>query len=297
MKQRPLDKSNGRWSRATVGGWYAEEKPPKDPADSPPPAIDVDGNKVTAEDYKGLQAKMTQTAQELSAVKTAAQKYGMSPAEYIEQAEGAFGVAAQLISDGIIDNEGNLVKGKADPPPDRTPDPDQNIRQGDPSQLAKRLDTVEKALSQINDGIGSVRQDNERVMRLELERQLKGKHPSFTQDDTSRVIAKAMNDRKQDVWQHAIDHEASMQEMDFERRKKFASDYGLNFDELEAKRKAASDPNKLPESGPEGGVGALFKGKKFAFPSMRKTGDKQNTVTPLEAMQEAVAAARAREGN
>jgi hypothetical protein len=285
-KQQPLsgNENTARWSRRTIGGWYAEAAPPADGQSSPPPAIDIDGKKITADDYKNLQSQFTKTSQALSLVDTAAKKYNMTPDEYIEQAEGAFGVAAKLISDGIIDENGNILVNRQAPPP-ASPDKRNDglpPAPGTGTALERRLSIVEKALEGIGDihkSLGGIKEDQSRLVRLDLQRQIQAKHPGITEEDTHRILARAMNDRKKDLWTHASEYEAQKKESETELRRKFASDYGLDFEKLEAKR----NPNRLNETGPEGGVGAMFANKKFKFNAGKKD---ENAVSPRKAMEE-----------
>lgn len=272
MKEQKMKKSQLRMS---APGWYAE-KEPASTKDAPAAlTIEIDGKQetVTAEDVlnlKAQQAGATQKTQMVAAILQASEKFGMTPEEYVEQAEGAFGVMGNLISDGVIDNTGNLVKKTA---PDVKP-PVIPPAQA-PTGLEQRLDKLEKVLASIPGEFESLKQDQTYMIRTDLQRQIQGKHPELNEDDVSRVFGIAMNDpKKGSVWQHAEAFVNQKTAMKADDRKKFAEEFGINLEQ--------HDENKLRQASPEGAAAAIIKGKKIKF----RPNKGEDAVSPMQAAKE-----------
>ena len=253
-------------------GWYAEEKPPEKPVSL---TIEIDGKEetVTAEDVVNLraqQASATQKTQQVAAVIQAAEKFGMSPEDYVAQAEGAFGVMGTLMQDGVIDNTGQLLTKKVlDVKPDGIPPvikpPEAQ------AELEERLENLEKVLKTIPGEFEALRQDQTYVIRADLQRQIQGKHPELNDDDVSRVFGTAMNDsQKRTVWQHAEELVVAKTALKADDRKKFAEEFGINLEQF--------DENALRQKSPGGAASHIIKGKKLAF-----RGKGEDAVTPMQA--------------
>jgi len=240
--------------------------------------VDIDGEKVTksAEDVTNLiaqQASATQKTQQVASVLQAAEKYGLSPEDLIQQADGAFAVMSDLIDRGIIDNQGKIIdKGTASAPDPLKPDPTIPAIPADQTGLAKRLDVIEKSLALLPDRLNVIERDQTHMIRLDLQRNLQAKHDNLSEDDVSNLFSTAIKDKSKTIWQHAEDLSETKKVLVADLRKTHAEEFGVNLDEFDA--------NKLLEGDAGGGAGTLFKGKKFSF----KKGD--NIVNPRKATQE-----------
>lgn len=239
--------------------------------------VDIDGQQVTksAEDVQNLiaqQASATQKSQSVAAVLQTAEKYGLSPEDLVQQADGAFAVMSDLIDKGIIDNKGAIIAKKADP---GTPAPADLQPAGlpkDETGMVKRLDLIEKSLAMLPGRLDTIERDQTHMIRMDLQRSIQAKHSNLSDDDVSKLFSTAMNDKSKTIWQHAEGLSETKSAGVADLRKQHASEFGVNLDEFDA--------NKLNEKDAEGGAGAVFKGKKFSF----KKGDE--SVSPRQATME-----------
>jgi len=262
-------------------GWYTEKDPPDPTKDAPTSlTIEIDGKQetVTAEDVLNLraqQASATQKTQTVAAIIQAAEKFGLSPEEYVAQADGAFGVMGNLIDGGVIDNTGNVIKPKA---PDVIGPTLRTVAPAAPgvSKTEERLANLEEVIKSIPGELQTLRQDQTYVIRQDLQRQIQAKHPELTDDDVSRVFGTAMNDpEKASVWQHAENFSKAKTTSVAEQRKQFAEEFGINIEQ--------HDENLLRQKSPEGAAAHVIKGKKLSFNVSNKDKD---AITPLTAMKE-----------
>jgi len=238
--------------------------------------VEIDGKQetFTADDVvnlKAQQAAATQKTQSVAAINAAAEKFGMSPEDYVAQAEGAFGVMGNLIDAGMIDNTGNVIEKKA--PDVKLPDQNLNLQKTEPNVLEQRLEKLENILSSIPGEFETLKQDQTYMIRNDLQRQVQGKHPELNDDDVSRIFGTAMNDpKKGSVWQHAEEYVTKKTALRVEDRKNFAEEFGINLEQ--------HDENKLRQASPEGAAAMVVKGKKLSF-----RGGK-DSVSPIQATKE-----------
>lgn len=262
--------------KMSAPGWYAEKEPTKDAPTEITIEIDGKPETLTAEDVvnlKAQQASATQKTQSVAAITQAAEKFGMTPEEYVAQAEGAFGVMGNLIDDGTIDNTGaKIVKTAPIVPAD---DKSFNLQPA-PSKVEERVEKLEKLLSSIPGEFESLRQDQTHILRSDLQRQVQSKHPELNDDDVSRIFATAMNDpKKENVWQHAEKFVVKKTALRADDREKFATEFGIDLKQ--------HDENKLRQASPEGAAAHIVKGKKLSFKRDSKDAD---SVSPMQAAKE-----------
>jgi len=239
------------------------------------------------ENLIAMQASATEKTQTVAEILGAAEKYKISPAEYLSQSEGAFAVISQLIDEGVIDQQGNIVKKAESGGEQKGKSVEELIAslQGGKTQEGqseftsedKMLGVVNKALKSFEDGISKRLEGIENTqsdqIRLNVQDRLKLKHKDLTDEDVSKVFGLAMNDRKKSVWQHAEDIAKEREGRKADLRKGFAEEFGVNLEEF--------DRNKLKEQDAKGGASAVFPGKKFSF---RQKGE--GFVSPSEAAGE-----------
>lgn len=237
--------------------------------------IEIDGQQVTksAEDIKNLiaqQASATQKTQSVAAVLQTAEKYGLSPEDLVQQADGAFAVMSDLIERGIIDNKGAIIAKKADHAAPVIPK-DPAIPK-DQTGMGTRLDLIEKSLAMLPGRLDTIERDQTHMIRMDLQRNIQAKHVNLSDDDISKLFSTAMNDRSKTIWQHAESLSGTKNAGVADLRKQHAAEFGINLDDFDA--------NKLNEKDAGGGAGAIFKGKKFSF---KKTDE---SVSPRQATME-----------
>jgi len=251
--------------------------------------IEVDGKEYSAEDVKNILAQgatATQKAQEVAGVKAAAEKYGVDLETYMGQAEGAFGVMSELISAGIIDEKGNVIKKEEKGTPIKEPEGDElaklfGLPPGDTkvTGAAKIAEIVQRALApqlgeitKLAERVAAVDKTQGDMIRLNLEKEVGGKYPALKSHDISQVFARAMNDRSKSLWEHAEAVNAVRSAELASTRAIHAKEFGVDLTKF--------DENKLKEQEAGGGAGVIFKGKKFSFNA--KKGD-EKAVNPRSA--------------
>jgi len=244
------------------------------------------GDKVyTPEEAAGLIQRSQESLEKLKKVEPVLEtigKYGIDPEVYLEQAEGALEVVGNLISKGIIDQSGNLVKKReGEPGPKGDDDPLKGKGEGEGGKSGEGSLEIDKVAQVVAKAIGvdkiverlkTIDETQNRMLEMDLKNRIKGKHPELSDRDLDDVLAAAYRDKRKSVWQIAEDMAKGKEEEISQYEKKFAEKYGLNLEEL--------DKNKLKEQEAEGGAAALFQGKKFSF-----RGGK-DTVSPREATLE-----------
>ena len=254
--------------------------------DVKPTTIQVDDQVYTPDDVKELldqQAAVTQGGQEIAALKSVAEKYGVPVDKYVEQAEGSFAVMTELIKEGIIDNQGQVLK---KPPGDLPVDPlitDPKVKVKTEIEDKTELTTdpaVLAALTSIGDRLKVLDQTQTNMIRADLQKQIKGKHEVLTDNDVNEVFARTMNNPEKDLWAHAEDKVKEREAENTGARENFAKEFGVDLVKF--------DENRLLQKGPEGGAGAMFKDKKFIFGGKNKRGEEG--IDPGKAASEWIAA-------
>lgn len=246
---------------------------------SPEITVELDGGEkktMRAEDVKNLlaqQASATQKAQQAAALIDAAKKYSLEPEDYVGHAEGAFAAMTRLMELGLVDDKGNPIERKEEPKPANSPAlPSQSVspKVGEDTQ---RL--INEALGKLDQRLKGLEEDQTRIMRMNLSKEIRSKHQNLSEDDVSRILGTAMNDPRKSVWQHAEEAALAKVAGENEAEKKFAEKYGINLEEWNA--------NKIKEQNSEGGAAAIVGGRKISF----KKGE--GKVTPKQAMAEFLA--------
>ena len=257
--------------------------------------LQVGDKAYTPEDVTKLinsQATATQAMQEVAEIKAAAEKYGIDPKTFVEQAEGSFSVMSSLMDQGVIDNKGTLLRKENNPKvvvgdlekesslddlfgisgqqtQDKGKDKTMNIVLDALKKIPELVEQSKKTAEQV----AALDQTQANIIRTSIQDKILLKHPGLDSEDVSRVLAQAMQDRSKDVYEHARTlAEKKGGQLD-EIRKQHAKEFGIDLKKY--------DENKLLESEPGGGAAILIEGKKMSF----KKGVK-GSVTPKEAMMD-----------
>lgn len=248
--------------------------------DSPTLTVEIDGETkvIKADDVKNLlaqQASVTQKAQKIAAIEDAARKYGLDPEDYVSHAEGSFATLAQLMELGLVNDKGEPIATKKDDvtptTPARTVTP--TTKQPDES-VAKALDSLSKMQKRLE----TLEEDQTRMMRISLGKEIRAKHPELSDDDVSRVFGTAMNDNSKSVWQHAEAAVKAKASQASEAEKRFAEKYGIDLE--------AWNANKVREQAAEGGASVVAAGREIKFGHRIRGKDGGKAITPKQAMQE-----------
>lgn len=240
--------------------------------------VDVGGEQKTfkAEDVTNLlnqQAGVTQKTQEVAAIADAAKKYGLEPVDYVDLAENSFATFTKLMELGVINDKGEVIEVKPKAPVEST-----TVLPATPVKVANtKLDVVAEALSKIDQRMQGLEQDQTRIMRMSIERDLLSKHDALNKEDVSQVLSTAMTDTSKSVWQHAEDKVVEKAANGVSDRERYAKEFGIDV--------KVWDANKIKEQDSGGGAGAIITGKKISFRKPR-TGETGETITPRQAMVE-----------
>lgn len=240
--------------------------------------VQVGDKEYSSADVQNMLSQLqsnTQTVQKVQSVINMCERYGLDPDQFVQQAEGAFTVVGNLIQDGVIDRQGNLVKpgqkAQAEDHGSGFQTHDQNL-----SPDAKFLKDTFAQLKTTMDGLGGKIKEMEEVqtsmLRDKFHEKIQRTYPMLSDDDISRVFSSAMRDKTKTLFQHAKEAAEYKKGVMGELRKKHAEEFGVNLDEF--------DQNKLHMQDPRGAAVARFQGKKFSLKP------KEGAVTARDAMKE-----------
>lgn len=247
-----------------------------------PIELEIDGQKVTFQDDEIVKmhqgrAAMTQKTQAAAAVLSACEKHGISPEEFAQRSEGAFGVLSRLIDEGVIDNEGNVVAKPADPPKDPPPGGGDPPGGNDPLPPSKVDEVIAKALAPAIEGalkpmmeeMGKLKETNLKLTQRAVISDLKRDVPGVTDEDIPKILAAAKEDPSKKLTEHAKVQVETRQSERAALKKEILKEHGIDPD---------ADPNRRKEVA-EGGAGVLVEGKKISF----KKDPEGKSITPREA--------------
>lgn len=226
-------------------------------------AIKIGDKSYTVDEVQDMMTtaqSLKKNAESVSAVLDVVNRYGVEPEVYVQQAQSAFAVMQDLIDQGIIDNEGNIIGKPADKdtkshtppegtPPSRTPVPDNTGE--------KILEIVRKAVEPLQQKIQTLESDQTAMLRMDMQRQVQAQFPNLDDGDVSRLFGTAMNDKTKTLLQHAdaMSKAKSAREMDL--RRKHAEEFGINLDEFDA--------NKLHEQDSRGAAISMLGDRRPSF--------------------------------
>jgi len=232
------------------------------------------------------QAGVTQEGQKIASIRDAASKYGMEAEDYVKQAEGSFGALTKLFDAGMIDKDGNILKG-----PDKVEGNDDGSNAGNvvvkdtgstgagsvdeavgasEKRMGKTIEVLTKTVEGLTKSV-------ENTMKLGLKREVMHKHPELSEGDVLNVLDFAQANPNKNLWDHAKDAVDAKKTRGQELDERYAKKYGVDLDAWNAR-------NNLNEQGADGGgAAAVVTGKKVTFGAKR--GDK-NAVSPKQATLE-----------
>jgi len=231
-------------------------------------AIELDGqvHELSAEDVAAMlkeRSTVTQQGQKVASILKAAERYGVEPDELVTQAEGAFGKLTELIELGILDKDGNVVQQKVrddnrqaiEPP---VVPPRWSARAESTPSEEKFLETVKKALEPLQEEVEMLKQDQARMIRLDVERELKAQYPELGDEDIARVFARS-RDRSKSIWDHAKELAEGKRSMEEQMREEFAKEFGIDLKEWQERNKLKEQDAKAVSTGLLGNRKPSFK--------------------------------------
>jgi hypothetical protein len=245
--------------------------------------VEIEGKSYTVDDVKNIlaqQGEATKASQAAAKALTAASRYNVDVDTYVQNSEASFALMQELISNGIIDETGKILKKEAPKAAPVIP----GAAGAAMSQVGKADGVAMEALTEFHKKFGSLekeverlREDNVGLMRLRLQDKLASQYPDLDEEDISKVMATAyQSGGKKPVGEVAKELSEAKKTWLAEQEVAWAKKHGLNLDEIKRRK-------EFIEAGPEGGAAALFSGKKFGF--AHKKGD-TTTVSPKDAMAE-----------
>ena len=261
-----------------------------DPELKPSETLQVGEKSYTVADVETMlaaQANATKISQPFSELQKAATRYGMTPEEFVQQAQGSFAAVASLIDKKIIDENGELVMqaqgqgeeddllsslfGKetqaAQPQPAALP----GNASGQLRVLAQALQEVRGTSGQLRQELESLKKDNAVLLEHNLKGQLKGLFPALGDEEMGVAIGRARVDRSKSLSEHAQQLVDAKQGTVRAVQLQLAKELGI--EDLDGHL------NQLKQQ-KTGGAGAIFEGKKISF----KPKD-ANSVTPKQAAE------------
>jgi hypothetical protein len=262
-------------------------------AQPPVEKITVGDKSYSANDVQSMlaaQAEATRVLQQFSEVQKAAQRYGVSPIDFVRQAEGSFAAVSDLIDKKIIDEQGNLLqKGalgddegdddllallgvKETPPqgPAATP-PGAPPGAGKTKALLRAFQEIKGSTGQLAREVEQLKKDNAALLRYNLATKLQASFPELVEEDVNLVLERARGDRTKSLAEHAKLVVEKRRSVEDQARKALAKQLGI--EDLD------NHLNSLKQQ-KEGGIGTMFQGKKISF----KPKD-ANSVHPREAAE------------
>lgn len=248
--------------------------------------LNVDGKVVTTEDVKNLldqQASLTQESQKIAALRDAATKYGMSPEDYVKQAEGTFGVIADLMKEGVIDEKGKPIKEKSDPNvagDDSTVKGDGHLQQQQQQTHDPRLDTLMGKIDSLIKHREDDRKDLDNMLKFELRRDIMTKHSELDERDANVVLQKFDQNPHKSVWDHAKDIVEAKKDLLREEEERYAKKFGIDIEQYRKR-------NEQNVQGDGDGVAAILGERKIAFKHrVKQLGGPDSAMTPRQATEE-----------
>lgn len=224
-------------------------------------------------DLVGREASATKKSQLASPLLETCKRYNVDPTVYAQHSQAAFQIVQQLQDAGVIDDNGEIIQQGADgdkgekKPIVKDGDEGATNTGASDEKLANALDPLMKQIKVL-----ARNQDN--IMRISLEKDVKKLYPEFTDDDLARVFAKTGVDNSKNLFEHAKDRASFLGIKENESRAKYAKEFGVNLEKF--------DENKLDQQDGTGGAIGLVKGKKLVLKKTKKSGE--DAITPKQAM-------------
>ena len=211
-------------------------------------------------------------------------RFEMDPGEFLDQSSGALTVISTLMKDGVIDEQGQIVKKvvdpakKVEPKEDLNLDPDPKKKGGDKTEaiVAKALEGVTPVIKDLGEKLTRMENIQTSMLHADYQKQIIEKHPDLSLKDADHVLSLATSDTKKTLWEHAEDTSKAKAADRVLSNKAYCEEHGLDYEKLETQK---TDVNKLKEQKPDGGQAPVLKGKKIKL--FRATGE--NEVTAAEA--------------
>lgn len=246
--------------------------------------IEVEGKEVEfgPEEVKQLlseKATSQEILQQVTPALQAAEKYGIDPATYIKQAEGAFGVVTDLIDKGVIDRTGKLIeqvhKSTGDDPKkgdDLKKVDDPKKETSVPDIVANVLEQVKELVKPLTGKLQEIEETQGGMIRTELEGRIQKQYPGLGHKDLKEIFARAMQDRNKDLWAHAKEVDAETGQEKAKLVEEELKKLGVDVEKIKTLNTIKTQLNT-------GGAGGLFQGTKISFNP--KKGEK--SVKPVDA--------------
>lgn len=232
------------------------------------------------------------TNEQFAGFKKVLTQYGIKPEEYLQNSEASFALMNQLISEGVIDEQGNIVeKGKGG---DKAPVvPPKTPADGGGSGGDKASQVVLDALTKIGERIDKLEDSQTNIYRRNINRDVKAVHSNLSDDDISKVLAVAQADRSQSFWDHAKAASETKATKEHQERLDHAKSTIKLLTKVGVLEEGKVDLEKLDLAALENfkpeDVPPVHEGKKFMFGSrMRKLGKTKDSdfTQPGDGMKE-----------
>ena len=161
---------------------------------------------VSAEEVATAMAKagnFDSTNEKFAPFKKVLDAYGIDSNEYLRNSEASFALMNQLISQGVIDEQGNVIDKKAGDGDNKLVIPVKPTGEGDEGSKGKATQVVLDALTKIGDRMTKIEDGQSNIYRRNINQDVKAVHSNLDDDDISKILAKAQADRSVGFWDHA----------------------------------------------------------------------------------------------
>jgi len=218
---------------------------------------------------------LTEKGESVQGIMDMCARYEMDPGEFLEQAQGGFATISKLITDGVIDEQGQVVKKKEGAKDDELnlDDPLKKKTAALPEDktseiVAKALEGISPTIKELGDEVKKMQNIQTSMIHEDYRQKIRTKHENLSDEDADKILGEAMNDPRKDLW--AVAKEASTAKVASVNaiEKAYAEKHGLDHEAL-----AKADENKLNEQSAEGGGAPKLKDKKIKLFGATKDGE------------------------
>jgi len=206
-------------------------------------------------------------------------KYDTDVDTFLANVDGSFSAVSNLVSEGIIDENGHIIKQEQPPQPQRQPltslSENKPVKGIDHKEMKESVDdVVARALSGINSKLQEIDKTQTDLIRNNLQGEIKSKFSNLNDNDISQVFGAAMSDKRKSLWEHAEGFSKTKTASVSEQEMAFAKKYNVNIDKF--------NENKIFGEDPSGGAVAIKGKNKMSF----RRGE--GAMTPMQATLELV---------
>ena len=239
--------------------------------------VNGEAQTFSQEEVQQLVDQGNSKAAEADKIMNMVSKYDTDVDTFLANVDGSFSAVSNLISEGIIDEKGQIIKREPAVQPQRQPltslgetrPSTGNVQQGNQESVD---DVVARALVGINSKLQEIDKTQTDIIRNNLQGEIKAKFPNLDDNDVSQVFGSAMSDKRKSLWEHAEGFSQAKVGNANKQELAFAKKYNIDIEKF--------NENKIFGEDPSGGATAIRGQNKMSF----KRGE--GKMTPMQATLE-----------